>query len=97
MKILNRDVVDECTGRGNILEIRIDKKADEWFVKYLEQFCDVVLIRDKKKPVYAARKKGEFIIKGLIGSDTLSVVFEKENLENNIKEFLTMIANYENG
>ena len=96
MKILNRDVIDECTGRGHILEVLIDNKADEWFVRYLEGYCDVVFMRDKKKPVYVARKKNMFMIKGLIGSDTISVVFEKERLENNIEEFLEIIENYEN-
>jgi hypothetical protein len=94
MKILNKESVDECTGRGRVIEVRVDVLIAGKFADYLKPHCDVVSMRDKNKPVLVARRTGRFMFKAMIGTDRIDVVFEKEKLEENISLFKELIGNY---
>lgn len=75
-------------------EVLLDSTIDESFVDYLKNYCEVSFYKDFTFPMYIARMKKRFIIKGLIGQNKMSVVFNREEFETNTNTYIKLIENF---
>jgi len=76
--------------------VQVDREITPDFVEYLKKNCEVKFYKDFAKPMYVAKKKGKYIIKGLTGNDRMNVVFIQKNFKDNVEDFAKLVEKYSN-
>jgi len=81
MKILGEVASDDCFDGELIREYRLDSEIGKAFIEHLGDFGTLKYLSHLTHPFFRLDRAGMFTIKGVLGWDTIKVVYRKETME----------------
>jgi hypothetical protein len=89
--VVESKAVEECLDGVIIRELRLDETVSEPFIRYLGQLGVLQYYPHFSRPFYRVTRKGEFIVKGVLGNASCQVFFinYKEESEAFLHDHIT--------
>jgi hypothetical protein len=91
MRVLRENAPDGCVGGGLIREYLMDKAISDEFVRHLSSYGESNPSNSNAISMFSVDIPGYMIVKGIVGKDTLRVVFrpgKKEEASGLLKSIL---------
>ena len=81
MRIMEDKLSDDCVGSGYIKDYRLDGKTTRALLAHLAAFGELHVIEGLKKPFYTVNVPHLLQVKGIMGEDSIKVVYHPGTME----------------
>ncbi len=94
MKHLQIKKIEGCLDRTNVKDILWDAEVTRAFIDYLSPLGKLIINEGTGKPFYKLIIRGQFSIKGAIGTKSSRIVFGSESKPEDFEEFICYCEEY---
>jgi len=94
MKILREVKSEDCFDGTFIKDYILDGKVGDGFLKYLSNFGELTVLDGIKKPFYSFDKTYFFTIKGIVGEESMKVIYRRNNMDVTFGFLELLLLNY---
>jgi hypothetical protein len=91
LRIIKLNIAEDCIGQAFIYVAELDKVILREDILFLEKFGSVKLY-EFLNPLYIIKKPYFWEVKGLLNTNRIKIIFNRDNLEDVFKEFLLMFT-----